>query len=230
MRCMKAVVLFVGMAAVASGGVFGGCEGQLPGGGTGGTPGAAGTTGSAGTFGDGGTTGEAGTSGEAGTLGGAGSTGGAVAGTSGTGTSGQPVCPSTVTKGGACSSADVQVCYKPCGPQNIGAKSETCMGGVYVEMSGCTFDPARDYSCYKIPTVAPTEACPAGVTPQASAPCTTAPCALCNSTGGLPGGTYLDSSGAERQGYCVCSTNAGGAQKWSCASVTAWPCPAGAGC
>ena len=33
-------------------------------------------------------------------------------------------------------------------------KSETCAGGVYAEMSGCSFDPSRDYSCYSLPGVA----------------------------------------------------------------------------
>ena len=34
-------------------------------------------------------------------------------------------------------------------------------------MSGCTFDPTRDYSCYAIPSAA-NAACPAGVAPQGS--------------------------------------------------------------
>jgi len=73
-------------------------------------------------------------------------------------------------------------------------------------------------------------ACAAGSTPQANGPCMINACTLCNSTGGLPGGGYLDSAGAAKIGYCVCSTSASGAQKWSCASDTAWPCPFGSGC
>jgi hypothetical protein len=166
-----------------------------------------------------------GTGGVAGT---GGSTGSGAAGTGGAGF-GQPACPSTVTKGGACAATDVPFCYKTCGPESIGVKSDTCAGGVYAEMSGCTFDPARDYSCYRIPAIA-NNVCAAGTTPQANAPCTISACTLCNSTGGLPGGGYLDSSGAAKIGYCVCSTSASGAQKWSCASDTAWPCPSGSGC
>src|SRR5437764_514449 len=54
------------------------------------------------------------------------------------------------TKGGVCTAADPQLCYKTCGPFNIGFKSETCSGTSYSEMMGCSF-PAADYSCYKIP-------------------------------------------------------------------------------
>jgi hypothetical protein len=120
----------------------------------------------------------------------------------------------------------MQLCYKNCGPMNIGRKSETCTGGIYVEMDGCSFDPAGSFACYKIPTVANDATCPAGTMPQASMACTvTDMCSLCNSTGGLSGGGYLDSSGNAKTGYCVCVNS-----KWSCASTTAWPCPSGAGC
>ena len=108
-------------------------------------------------------------------------------------------------------------------------KSETCTGGVYAEMSGCKFGDTTDYSCYKIPPAANT-ACPAG-TPQASTDCTVDHCVVCNSTGGLPGGGYSDSGGAAKVGYCVCQqANSAGKRTWSCASDTAWPCPAGSGC
>jgi hypothetical protein len=167
--------------------------------------------------------------GRGGSPGTGGSTGGAD-GAGGTGGIFQPGCPGTVSKGGACLPTDIQFCYKPCGPENTGAKSDTCVGGVYVEMSGCAFDPSRDYSCYKIPTSA-NVICPAGVTPQASAACSVPACTLCNSVGGLPGGRYLDAAGADKIGYCVCrEPNATGVRTWSCASDTAWPCPAGAGC
>jgi hypothetical protein len=168
-----------------------------------------------------------GSSGAAGAGGAGGSTGTGAAGAGGG--FGQPACPSTVTKGGPCASVDTQFCYKTCGPESLGLKSETCTGGVYAEMSGCSFDPARDYSCYRIPAIA-NDACAAGGTPQANGPCTINACTLCNDNRGLPGGFYLDSAGAQKQGYCVCSTSASGAQKWSCAVETAWPCPAGSGC
>ena len=196
-----------------------GCIGQLPGDGTGsGTPGAAGT-GVAGTVGRGGAPGRGGIPGRGGTTGSAGSGGSAF---------GQPPCLSSVTKGGACTASDQQLCYKTCGPDKLGVKSETCVGGIYAEMSGCTFDASRDYSCYQIPSTA-SAAC--SMTPVAGTPCSFQPCTLCNSTAGLPGGTYSDSAGAPKLGYCVCSgPDAAGETRWSCASDTAWPCPLGVGC
>ena len=128
------------------------------------------------------------------------------------------------TKGGACTGADPQLCYKTCGPQGIGFKSETCTGGLYAEQSGCSFPTGEDYSCYKIPA-AIDASCPKAV-PKASDPCTVAECTPCNLNG-----QYLDSSGASKAGYCVCPAAGGmGTSKWSCASATAWPCPAGSGC
>jgi hypothetical protein len=109
-------------------------------------------------------------------------------------------------------------------------KSETCTtAGTYAEMSGCTFNPAMDYSCYKLPTAANT-ACPAGP-PQATTACDVPYCTLCNSLQGVVGGTYSDSSGAGKTGWCVCrEPNAAGMRVWSCASDTAWPCPLSQGC
>ena len=131
------------------------------------------------------------------------------------------------TKNGICNDPnDPQLCYKTCGPQSIGFKSETCTAGVYVEQSGCSFLSGVDYSCFKIPaTIDPS--CPTDATPQASTPCTVATCTLCNLNGG-----YLDSGGAAKTGYCVCPapSTTTGSSKWSCASSTAWPCPAGLGC
>ena len=75
-------------------------------------------------------------------------------------------------------------------------RSETCTtAGTYAEMSGCTFDPSKDYSCYKIPTGA-NAACPAGVTPQGPTSCDVPHCTLCNSLQGIVGGQYFDSAGA----------------------------------
>jgi hypothetical protein len=191
-----------------------------------------GTGGSGTQGGTAGTTGQAGTSGQAGTTGNGGSTS--------TGSGGSfvstPSCTGLTTaaaaeptKGGACVAADPQLCFKTCGPEKAGVKSETCTGGVYAEMSGCSFDPAMSFACYKIPAAANT-LCPAG-TPQASTDCTVDHCVICNSTGGLPGGGYSDSGGAAKVGYCVCQqANSTGKRTWSCASDTAWPCPAGAGC
>jgi hypothetical protein len=215
-------------------GAQGACTRPLPGGGTGdaGAPGRGGTTGGGGT---GGTTG---TGGAIGTGGGPGGSTGS-AGTSGTGTFGTPSCTVTAqglepVHGQACAPGDPEFCYRTCGPEKIGVKSETCVlhgnSGEYAEMSGCSFDPARDYSCYKIPSTA-NVACPAGVTPMASAACDVPPCMLCNSTGGLYGGQYFDANGANKLGFCVCQApSANGARTWSCASDTAWPCPLANGC
>jgi hypothetical protein len=157
----------------------------------------------------------------------------AAGGTSGT-TDFTPLCSGLVTatgdsptKNGICNDPnDPQFCYKTCGPQSIGFKSETCTAQVYVEQSGCSFPPG-DYSCYKIPDPFVLDpSCPAEV-PQATTVCTVAPCTLCNVNGG-----YLDSGGNAKTGYCVCPEPSAttGTSKWSCASTTAWPCPAGEGC
>jgi hypothetical protein len=157
-------------------------------------------------------------------------------GTGGTPTSAadfQPLCSGLLTaagaaptKNGICVDGDPTLCYKTCGPQSIGFKSETCTAGVYVEQSGCSFPLGVDYSCYKIPA-AIDASCPTDAAPQASTPCTVNTCTLCNLNGG-----YLDSSGAAKTGYCVCPPPSAttGTSKWSCASSTAWPCPAGQGC
>jgi hypothetical protein len=211
------------------------------------TAGAAGTTGSgtgtAGTTGSG--TGTAGTTGSG--TGTAGTTGSA--GTTGTGgmAFGQPACPANtaagvaLAKGVACDTTmgDPALCYKTCGPEKTGVKSEMCMTAGYQEMSGCTFDTVDNvnYSCYKIPT-AVNATCPVGdggagtyLTPQGSQPCTVDHCVICNSAGGIVGGQYLDSTGASKTGYCVCQPpNTSGNRVWSCSSDTAWPCPAGLGC
>lgn len=134
-----------------------------------------------------------------------------------------PTAAGAPSKGGACTATDAQLCYKTCGPQSVGFKSETCTNGAYVEQSGCTF-PDGDYACYKIPTTIDAS-CPMAP-PQATMPCDVAMCTPCN-----VGGNYLDSSGASKMGYCVCPmAGDSGMRKWSCASATAWPCPLGKGC
>ena len=218
-RVGRAVALVVAIGALnGCGGSLGDAFGK---GGDPGTSGSAGTTGAAGRGGAGG--GRGGAGGRAGT-------GGSAAGT--TGAFGQPACADSVVKGGACGPGDQQFCYKTCGPERTGAKSESCQGGVYLEMSGCIFDPTKDYSCYEIPTVGSPWCSPNGVgTPKAGGECDGPPCALCNHLQGLPGGTFVDSTGAIKVGYCVCQApNSAGLQTWSCASDTAWPCPLGAGC
>jgi hypothetical protein len=134
-----------------------------------------------------------------------------------------PTAAGAPTKGGACTASDPQLCYKTCGPQSAGFKSETCTNGAYAEQSGCSF-PDGDYACYKVPSSIDSS-CPSAA-PQATMPCEVAECVVCNA-----GGNYLDSSGASKAGYCVCpKAGASGSRKWSCASTTAWPCPNGKGC
>jgi hypothetical protein len=164
-------------------------------------------------------------------------TGAATAGSAGTasGVAFTPLCAGLTTaagmaptKAGACTADDPQTCYKTCGPASSGFKSEMCSAGAYAEQSGCTFPDTLDATCYKLPAAQDTS-CPA-TAPMASAECTVAPCTLCN-LGGGPTGTYLDSKGASKVGYCVCpAPGASGTSKWSCASTDAWPCPGAKGC
>ena len=165
-----------------------------------------------------------------------GSAGSTTAGTGGTSAGGtfQPLCSDLTTaagaaptKSGACTSADPQLCYKTCGPQSLGFKSETCTTGAYAEQSGCSF-PAGDYSCYKLPDTADAS-CPT-TAPQATTACSVAACVVCGGTATAQTTGYLDSSGSAKAGFCVCPASASGNSKWSCASTTAWPCPSGSGC
>ena len=223
--------------AAGSGGATGGSGGATGGaaGSTGGKAGAAGSSGgSSGSGGAAGATGgQAGSSGSAPDSGSAGTGGGATdagGGKEGGGTF-TPLCVGLMTAGGmepakgiACTPADTQLCYRTCGPLSVGFKSETCAAGAYVEQTGCSF-PDGNYACYKIPAaISPT--CPTTI-PQASQPCSVAECTLCNVAG-----MYNDSNAMPKVGYCVCppGPDSGTARKWSCASDTAWPCPAGTGC
>jgi hypothetical protein len=189
----------------ASGGSTGTGTGGVTATGTGGsaTP-TGGTTGAAGAPATGGTTGAAGAS----------------------GAFGSPACGNTMAgtaagKGVACTTDDVQLCYKTCGPEKSGVKPETCTSGAYAE-GNCMFDPSKTYACYAVPTTAdPT--CPT-TAPMASSACSIADCVVCGGTTG-----YTDSTGAAKTGYCVCQASAT-APTWSCASSTAWPCPNGSGC
>ena len=124
----------------------------------------------------------------------------------------------------ACAAEDVQLCYRTCGPGSSGWKTEECVAGFYAE-GDCAFPADGDYSCYKIPDVIDAAVCPTE-TPQATMACDVPECTLCNLDN-----QYLDSGGAVKTGYCVCNPpNADGERVWTCASDTAWPCPAGNGC
>jgi hypothetical protein len=207
------------------------------GGTTGGTAGSDGGSGDRGGTGGDMTAGTGGTSAGAGGTDAAGSTGwtggrsgwggraGSDAGTGGGGSGSdpyQPLCDESIVKGSACTPASPSPCYRACGPNSVGFKSETCQGASYVEQDGCTFPPG-DYSCYAVPGHLPAD-CP-GTTPEATNPCSVAACTVCF------GGTafnpqYRDSTGVQKSGYCVC-TDAG---TWTCASTTSWPCPDSTGC
>lgn len=160
-----------------------------------------------------------------GTSPGGGTAGGAAAGgLSGAGGSRfEPACDDGVVKGSACNQSSVRLCYRTCGPNGVGYKSETCQFGTYDEQNGCTFPVGADYSCYQIPARRPT-ACPALI-PRATAACAVPQCTPCFG-GTLNNPLYEDSTGAQKLGYCVC-TDAG---MWTCAGTTSWPCPGGAGC
>lgn len=154
------------------------------------------------------------------TSGGAPGTGGSLA--SG-GSPFQPLCGDEVAKGNPCDQSSAQFCYKTCGPNSVGYKSETCQLGSYVEQTGCTFPPGQDYSCYELPAQRPAQ-CPAGV-PRATQACSVPECTVCfGGTLGTP--LYQDSTGTQKVGYCVCTESG----VWTCASTSAWPCPGGAGC
>jgi len=135
-----------------------------------------------------------------------------------------PACKEGVTKGTTCSGAGAQLCYKSCGPDNVGYKPLTCQGGMYDELqSGCTFPTSQDYGCYAVPQTLPTD-CPAGM-PRGGQPCQIASCIVCfGGTSFAP--QYQDSTGTQKNGYCVCSQ----AGVWTCGTYPeAWPCSKAAG-
>jgi hypothetical protein len=129
-----------------------------------------------------------------------------------------------------CTSTDQQLCYRTCGPVNSGFRAVTCSGGTYVEQPDCSFDPACDFSCFKLPDVADA-ACPT-TAPTHGTPCSLPPCVVCGGTASSQTTGYLDAKRSAKIGYCVClPATATTTQKWSCATAgTAWPCPGHAGC
>lgn len=211
MNALRAAVAVVVLALVGCG-FFEGKLGELDAGppgapGTGGVPGTGGAV--QGTGGAGSGTGGASQVADAGT--------GGAPGTFAT----PPACPTNLVKGSPCTDIDLPLCSKTCGPERVGFKTETCLGGVYVE-DPCQFDPLSDYSCYAIPAME-SPACPTAL-PQAGAACLIPDCTLCGVSNG-----YLDSTGAAKTGYCVCLASTAN-PIWSCATATAWPCPSGNGC
>jgi hypothetical protein len=104
-------------------------------------------------------------------------------------------------------------------PLNCGPDANSPSGVGFVQGT-CYFDPAQNYSCFKLPS--PTVACPAGT--KSGGACTAAACAPCGDGVDVTKG-YVDSSGAPKAGFCLCSTNATtGAQTWTCGSNKEYPC------
>lgn len=130
-----------------------------------------------------------------------------------------------IKKGTSCTAEDPPLCYRTCGPNQTGWKTETCLAGVYAE-GDCTFPPENDYSCYKIPDPIDTTACGLTAPPAATDPCTAPLCMSCNFDG-----FYEDTGSDVKLGFCTCREADGdGVRRWTCASETAWPCPLNQGC
>ena len=137
-------------------------------------------------------------------------------------------CPSGVKNKGACTVGTDADCFNTCGPNKTGIKNCTCSGGMW-SCPTCGFDPANDYSCYKLSN--PLLACPPDDTdpsgmglPQSGSTCTQDDCMPC---GNASGNAYRDSSGSPKVGYCICvhsvSTDGTPQAKYSCASVNEYP-------
>ena len=127
------------------------------------------------------------------------------------------------------------MCYRSCGPRNSsGWKTETCTGGIIVEVSACEWT-GTDYSAFRVPANYPPTAedldpaCPpAGSPPQATMACEVPACVSCAEPGT---GAYLDSGGSTKSGWCTCADDGSGTATWSCGTAgTAWPCPGNDGC
>jgi hypothetical protein len=130
-----------------------------------------------------------------------------------------------ILKGAPCTAADPKLCYRPCGPNQVGWKTETCTAGVYAE-GDCTFPADQDFSCYAIPTHIDEAACGLSASPAATGECSAPLCTTCNF-----GGFYEDTGHDAKEGFCTCrEPGPDGVRRWTCASTTAWPCPFSRGC
>jgi hypothetical protein len=138
---------------------------------------------------------------------------------------GTTVSGEEIKKGTFCTTGDPELCYRECGPLQIGWKSETCLAGVYAE-GDCTFPEDGDYSCFAIPDAIDTAVCPTDSPPKSLDECDIPECTLCNLNG-----QYFDTASNAKEGYCVCrEPDENGVRTWTCASTTAWPCPFSRGC
>jgi hypothetical protein len=133
-----------------------------------------------------------------------------------TGTACLLACATTT---GACVSGTDLDCYNLCGPGKIGNKTCTCTANAW-KCPACAFPAGADYSCYKLSI--PLLACEATTLPTAGASCTAAACSAC---GAALGKGFIDVTGVERAGFCVCTNN-----RWNCSLTKEWPCPGSPGC
>jgi len=130
-----------------------------------------------------------------------------------------------IKKGTQCTADDVQECFRQCGPAQVGWKTETCQAGVYAE-SDCSFPEDGDYSCYALPDEIDPAICPQDSPPRATEECGSPLCTACNVNG-----QYFDTADNLKEWYCVCrEPDEDGVRRWTCASITAWPCPFSRGC
>lgn len=189
--------------------------------------------------GPGGDAGESTSGGSAGSGGGSAGTGGSMGG-QGASAGNPPIDPNfsppcflgptvsgdeEIKKGVSCTTEDPPVCYRTCGPNQTGWKTETCTAGVYAE-GDCSFPADKDYSCYRIPDPIDVSACGLSAPPAATDECTAPLCMTCNFDG-----FYQDTGTDVKEGFCVCrEPDAMGVRRWTCASATAWPCPLNQGC
>ena len=153
-----------------------------------------------------------------GATGGGGAVGAAGAGGVAGGTFGEPACAPSVESGENCAPTDEQLCYKRCGPDGVGVKSETCQSsGLYTEMVGCAYDLSRDYSCYRIPMRAQRRLPERAATAGGSALRAGAVHRV-QQSGGACRRRFASGAGAVSEGWCVCqAANAAGLRTWSCA-------------
>lgn len=116
--------------------------------------------------------------------------------------------------GNACTAGEG--CFERCGPdgtgRGTGVKGLKCEGGVFATVP-CFFDPANDYSCYKLPT--PPPACPAGT--QRGGVCEVEKCAPCGSA--TDPNAFLTAGGNPHAGFCLCL-----GAVWSCEGADVYPC------
>jgi hypothetical protein len=166
-----------------------------------------------------------------GAAGSGGSTGTATGGSTGAGSGGAGGAVSIAPVGDPCVGVSNNgpctaepACFNTCGPNKSGTKNCTCSAGIW-SCPVCAYDPAKDYTCYKIPTTI--AACPPDATdtsgmmlPASGGACTLAPCKPCGSG---TANAYRDSKGVPKIGYCICVPSTDGTTNvYSCASTKEW--------